>query len=670
MNPFEQGLANAQARQRKFFLFAVLGFIAVALVIGAIVLSAGGTTIVASPKDAEETAHISIEDGIGVTVGNVVYSLSKHATIKVQAAGFRALDRVIEPYEKGQRITVKLTELPSRLIARTSPEHEKSRWFIDDALVHVGASLDQELEPGVHQVQINNPYFKIHEQQLEFTRAETLEVVVALEPVSGSMIIKATPSGASISVDGEKVGENSVSLERPGGSYEISTALDGYQTTTERVEITNTAPAIERAYQLRPVSARITVSASPSGGQLLLNGRRITAGKAYDVDGGRSHKVAYFKDGYLAKSVDVNIEPNAEEKIVLQLDPDIGVVEVKSEPKSDVYIDGVKVGETPGILKLPALLAEIEFRKKGYRSVFRKVLPTSKQTKVLIVQLQEELSARLAEAPRAYKNKVGMEMIRFKPTSFVMGAPRSEPGQRANEFQKHIVLEKLFYAAKHEVTNAQFAQFTGKNAGARNLPVSNVSWIEAAMFCNWLSDKEELLPVYLIIDGRLKSVNESADGYRMLTEAEWEWLARKAGKKKQSVFPWGDDPVVPKGAGNIADESANGITKFYVPNYTDGFARHSAVGSFDAEPSGLFDLTGNVSEWAHDFYSLSPPPRGEKFVDPMGPKFGDAHVYKGSSWRSGTRSTLRAAHRNGATSPSDDLGFRVGRYLYGGENAQ
>lgn len=670
MNPFEQGLAKAKVRQRKFYLFGAIGLLAISIVVGSVLLSAGGTTIVASPDAAEETASISVIDGAAVSIDNVVYSLSSSARIMLQAKGFRPVERMIEPYEKGQRITVILTELPSRLIAKTVPEHGKTRWYIDDIIVQSGKILDRELEPGAHQIRIDNPYFTVHERQIDFTRAETVEVAIELEPLAGSFSIKATPAGASISIDGELVGTSSASLKRPGGAYEISVSLDGYETTTETVELLNTAPTIERAYRLKPISASITVSAKPKGGKLFLDGRQIAQGKSYEVAGGKTHKLAYFKEGFLSESMDVDLAPNANEKVSIQLDPDIGVVEVKSHPEADIYILGSKVGKTPTALKLPALPVEIELRRQGYRTVVRKVTPTSKQTKVIIVELQEELAVRLAESPRIYKNSVGIELIRFKPSSFVMGAPRSEPGQRANEFQKSVVLTKLFYAAKHEVTNAQFSAFKSGSAGAGNLPVVNISWTDAAMFCNWLSDKENLKPVYLIVDGRLRSVNASADGYRMLSEAEWEWLARKAGKKKQTIFPWGDDQVVPKAAGNIADESANGMTKFYVPNYNDGYAKHSPVGSFDAEPSGLHDLTGNVSEWVHDYYSLSPPASGETFTDPMGARFGDAHVYKGSSWRSGTRSTLRAAHRNGATSPSDDLGFRIGRYLYGGENAQ
>ena len=82
-------------------------------------------------------------------------------------------------------------------------------------------------------------------------------------------------------------------------------------------------------------------------------------------------------------------------------------------------------------------------------------------------------------------------------------------------------------------------------------------------------------------------------------------------------------------------------------------------------PSGLFDLTGNVSEWVHDWYSLKPPARGSVATDPLGPSFGDSHVVRGSSWRSGNRTTLRAAYRDGLTRGRDDVGFRIGRYLHG-----
>jgi len=285
------------------------------------------------------------------------------------------------------------------------------------------------------------------------------------------------------------------------------------------------------------------------------------------------------------------------------------------------------------------------------------------------VVLVPELKARLAEAPKAYKNSVGIDLKLFHGSAFSMGASRDELGQRANEFVRGIELKKPFYAALHEVTREAFSSFQGKTGvNDPKKPATSLSWEDAAKFSNWLSDKEGLEPFYRFSPaGGYAGINATADGYRLLTEAEWEWLARKAGRPTRTVFPWGDSSTIPAAAGNIADESAKGKVRFFVPNYQDSFAETAPVGSFSPEQSGLYDLTGNVSDWVHDVYSVVPPATNQVEVDPLGAPRGTTHVVKGSSWMSGTRTTLRAAYREGAAQGRPDVGFRIGRYLYGGE---
>jgi formylglycine-generating enzyme required for sulfatase activity len=280
-----------------------------------------------------------------------------------------------------------------------------------------------------------------------------------------------------------------------------------------------------------------------------------------------------------------------------------------------------------------------------------------------------EYQARLQEAPREYTNQAGIKLKLFViEDEFIMGAPRSEKGQRANEFQRKIKLNKPFYAGLHEVTNGQYGQYKPQKAvGSAGAPVTSVSWQEAAAFCNWLSAKEKLRPFYTIAGGQVTGFDLNADGYRLLSEGEWEWLARKAGKGQQTIFTWGNDTVIPPKVTNVADESAQGQVKVYVPNYNDGYSGVAPVGSFNREPSGLYDMAGNVSEWVHDVYSIMPPPEGKIVGNPLGEQRGDSHVVKGANWRSGTITTLRPAFREGLTAGRDDVGFRIGRYLYGGE---
>jgi formylglycine-generating enzyme required for sulfatase activity len=261
-----------------------------------------------------------------------------------------------------------------------------------------------------------------------------------------------------------------------------------------------------------------------------------------------------------------------------------------------------------------------------------------------------------------------MKFKMFKPDRVFMGAPRHEKGQRANEFQREVVLEKPFYVSLHEVTEAQYSQFKKGGGGPGKLPVTSVSWENAAAFCNWLSDKEGIEPFYRFSNGRYDGFNAASDGYRLPSEAEWEWLARKAGRPKQTRFPWGDDQVIPPLSGNFADETARGSVEFYIPNYNDGFAKLAPVGSYNRDKGGLFDLAGNVSEWVHDYYSLVPPRKNAVEYDPFGATDGSNRVVKGANWRSGTLTELRASFREGAVEGREDLGFRVARYLYGGAN--
>jgi len=105
-----------------------------------------------------------------------------------------------------------------------------------------------------------------------------------------------------------------------------------------------------------------------------------------------------------------------------------------------------------------------------------------------------------------------------------------------------------------------------------------------------------------------------------------------------------------------------------VPNYNDGYVSAAPVGSFKKELSGLYDIAGNVSEWVHDIYSIMPPIEDTTSENPLGAENGLSHVVKGANFRSGSVTALRPSFREGLTTGRDDVGFRVGRYLYGGKN--
>jgi formylglycine-generating enzyme required for sulfatase activity len=245
-----------------------------------------------------------------------------------------------------------------------------------------------------------------------------------------------------------------------------------------------------------------------------------------------------------------------------------------------------------------------------------------------------------------------------------MGAPRHEAGRRANEVLRKVNITRPFYIAKKEVTNKQYWQFQkhssrhfrGKTLDMPEQPVVNISWEQAALYCNWLSKKDNLDPFYRERNGKIIGSYINSTGYRLPTEAEWAWVARF-----QESF---GDYFSPKNkSGNFADLSASDILSTVIPLYDDGAETTAIVGSFDANSKGLYDLQGNVSEWVHDFYEIKFNLNDKTEIDPMGPKTGEFKTIRGSSWRDSDISTLRPTYRDMANDPSDDVGFRIARYI-------
>lgn len=171
------------------------------------------------------------------------------------------------------------------------------------------------------------------------------------------------------------------------------------------------------------------------------------------------------------------------------------------------------------------------------------------------------------------------------------------------------------------------------------------------------------MPVFYHIQGnRLTGMNTQSRGYRLPTEAEWEWLAKKAKRGRSTTYVWGNQTRIPTNAGNFGDESVSGNQLIFLQDYNDKNATAAPVGSFKVDRNGFFDLAGNVSEWVHDRYTNTIPDLTDTYTDYLGSQQGSMHVVKGGNYLTGRLRDLRAAYREVGDTPKATIGFRIARY--------
>jgi formylglycine-generating enzyme required for sulfatase activity len=163
---------------------------------------------------------------------------------------------------------------------------------------------------------------------------------------------------------------------------------------------------------------------------------------------------------------------------------------------------------------------------------------------------------------------------------------------------------------------------------------------------------------------KVVAVNANALGYRLPTEAEWAWAARRlppelSADGNQLRFAWGDSLPPPTRFENYADRSAANKIGRIIFAYNDNYTVAAPVGSYAANHRKLYDMGGNVAEWVHDYYEI---PDDTAVNDSLGPTGGEYHVIRGASWMHGTITELRLSFRDYGIDGRQDLGFRVARY--------
>lgn len=618
-----------------------------------------GFTFTVNPSQAAASARFSVQSGSGLFIDNKLYVLGLPVDVQVGADKYQPANVTLDTSSASTQ-TITLQPLPAQVTVTPEPQIADVQWSVNGAPHSTGDSVSLALPAGQHTISAQHPAYEPAQLTLQTEIAETISRSLPMTPVQGSLQIASTPAGATVHINGQQAGTTPLTVARPGGTYNIEIQHAGFAQLRDTIEITASNKTPQRNYQLAPEQAALTVSVQPVGGILTLNSKPVQAG-TLSVEANRRHTLTYQAPGYATATQTVTLAPGGQDSLEFALSPVTGQVTVTANLPATVLIDGKPAGSTPLTTQLQALPHVIEVQKEGYRTVSRKVTPSPDQTRSVNATLLTEFDARRAEGKPLFAETLGIQLIRLKPEAFTMGSPPNEAGRQRNEHQIKVEFTRAVWVSRHEITEAQFARFQGKQGGTKQ-PVTGISWLQAAEFTNWLSVQEGLAPFYIIQHGRLRGFNPASRGYRLPTEAEWEYVARQYRRAQTTTYVWGSQDRLQPKQGNFADSARKGQQTFVLDKYEDGFADKAPVGSFKADRGGFYDLDGNVREWVHDFYTVVPPDLSQTHTDYTGSAPSASHVVKGASFKTGRLKRIRAGMRTGEAEPQDDIGFRIARY--------
>ena len=472
-----------------------------------------------------------------------------------------------------QTFAFRLEPLPGRLSLRAHPEGDPggeiagARVLVNDREIGRTPLKDREVPAGIVRLEVRADRYLVYTDNVSITGCATEQTLtVTLTPGWAPVSVDSVPPGAAVRVDGESMGTTPAALELGAGSHRLVLGAEGWKPWEKKIEVEAHRPLNLGKVRLEPADGRLAVASVPGGATVTVGGQY--AGQTpleVLLAPGEEHEIRISKAGHETARRRVVLGRAEKKALGVELQPRLGEIQFVVRPEdAELILNGKSMGRVPRKLTLTAVAQTIEIRKPGYRSFATRITPRPGLVQQIDASL-EPVAAAGAKAPERTTAANGYPLQPITPQPFTMGSSRREQGRRSNETLRQVRLVRGFYMGIREVSNKEFREFApehdsgkfkGRDLNGGELPAVGVTWKEAALFCNWLSAREGLPPVYAVKGDRLLAADPLTAGYRLPTEAEWEYCARFDGRQAARKYPWGDVFPPGDGAGNFADDSA------------------------------------------------------------------------------------------------------------------
>ena len=619
---------------------------------------------------------VSVSGGFSFQVGPRYLIRSGDIDVAVSSPGYYDFNTPLTVgSEQAQTFAIELQPLPGFLDLDTGAL-SGVEVSVDGEVVGTTPLTQLELAAGEHTLQLRMDRYEALDTAITIEGRQTTQALsLELLPAWATVSFSTTPPGATVTVDGTEVGVTPLAAELLEGEREVLVKLPAHKAWNQTLRIKAREDVSVDPITLEPANGLVMLRSTPSGASVTVNG--VFRGQTpleLELPPTTSHQLVFFVNGYEEARRELRTQAEGESNVNVTLEPIVSSVRIAATPAdAEVYVNGEFKGNANQTLELLAASQTIEVRREGYAAYTTEFVSRPGLDQQLNITLKSLQQQAVENIRPEISSAAGQTLKLMYPGIFTMGTSRREAGRQANEVLRTVSLTKPFYLSLHEVTNAQYALFDSEHSSGvmegqtlSNLsqPVVKLTWEQAALYCNWLSTQEGLPPFYTADGESITGFNPDSTGYRLPSEAEWEWAARVDGDPANlRRFPWGPELPPPADHGNYADVSTASFLGRVLLNYNDGHTVTAPVGSFAANQNGFFDIGGNAAEWVHDFYGAGGLGSNSAEVDPLGPTVGTYHVIRGSSWAHGTITELRLSFRDYNNIARDDVGFRIARYL-------
>ena len=429
-----------------------------------------------------------------VSIGERLLVLPGRYTVTAQRAGYRPLQQTIEVPAGGfQLFELQLEELPGQVSIELQPD-VPFRLFVDEAALATDSSGLAEIPGGTRRLRIETDrYLPVEETLVVAGKGEAQQLAYVLQPAWASVRIDSQPAGASVAVDGEPLGVTPLETELLQGERSLVLTLEKYKQLSVPLQVQAGTELLLDTFLLQPADGRLLLGSEPAGASVSVDGvfqgtTPLTLALTADVE----HTLRLTKPGYQRFDRQLQLAADEEQSLDAQLLPQYGIVFVSAQPAdASLRVDGRDAGKATQRLQLTTRSHTLEFSKPGYASQTVTVTPRTGSSRnvdvTLVTAEQARVEQRAAATPAVITSPAGQPLRLVRPSgSFRMGASRREAGRRANESARLVQLQRPFYLAEKEVSNAEYRQFKaahssgsaeGVSLNTDSQPVVNVSWM-------------------------------------------------------------------------------------------------------------------------------------------------------------------------------------------------